>query len=345
MTSPTHPPRSPAGRRSGRPVRAVFAAVVAVASAVGLTACVTNTESANPEGWVSTLPAPDPALRELLPAGYRNGGTLTAGTNPTFPPNQFKAPDGRIIGFEVDLVNATAALLGLKVEFRQQDFNLILPSIDGGTVDIGASGFSDTEERQKSYDFVDFYTSGISWATTPGREVDPQNACGLTVAVQKGTYSDTDDVQVKADECAAAGKPALTKLVYESANAASTATALGRADAMSSDSAVTDYAIGRSKGKLVPAGDAFDTTPFGWAFGKGSDLVPAFAAALQKLIDSGEYRRILTPWGLTDGMIQTVTVNTAPPERSAETTPTLGDDDSSAGNTSGAGPTTDSEDQ
>lgn len=276
---------------------------------MGLSACVTNTESANPVGWVSTLPAPDPALRDLLPAGYRGGGTLTAGTNPTFPPNQFKDPDGRIIGFEVDLVNATAALLGLKMQYRQQDFNLILPSIDGGTVDIGTSGFSDTEERQKNYDFVDFYTSGISWATAPGRTVDPQNACGLSVAVQKGTYSHTDDVQVKADECAASGQPELKVLVYESANAASAATALGRADAMSSDSAVTDYAVQRSAGKLVPAGDAFDTTPFGWAFAKQSGLVPAFAAALQHLIDSGAYGKILAPWGLTDGMIDTVTVN------------------------------------
>ncbi|AGP30640.1 hypothetical protein A606_04955 [Corynebacterium terpenotabidum Y-11] len=277
---------------------------------MGLTACVTNTESANPEGWVDTLPDPVPELQALLPDGYSTGSTLIASTNPTFPPNQFKDPDGAIIGFEIDLVNATAALLGLQVDFRQQDFNLILPSIDAGTVDIGTSGFSDTEERQKSYDFVDFYTSGISWATTPGKTVDPDDACGLTVAVQKGTYSDTDDVQVKADDCAAAGKPALTKLVYDSANAAATATALGRADAMSSDSAVTDYAIQRSDGQLVAAGDAFDTTPFGWAFAKDSDLVPAFAGALQYLIDSGRYEDILVPWGLTDGMIGTVTVNT-----------------------------------
>lgn len=310
MTTSTSSRRSRAGRRRHRPTRSVIAAVALTASVAGLTACVTNTESANPDGWVDTLPDPVPELQALLPDQYRDGGTLRASTNPTFPPNQFKDPDGNIIGFEVDLVNATAALLGLDVTFRQQDFNLILPSIDGGTVDIGVSGFSDTEERQKNYDFVDFYTSGISWATTPGKTVDPQDACGLTVAVQKGTYSDTDDVQVKADECAAEGKPELTKLVYESANAASTATALGRADAMSSDSAVTDYAIQRSEGKLIPAGDAFDTTPFGWAFAKNSELVPVFAAALQYLMDSGDYEDILNPWGLTDGMIDTATVNT-----------------------------------
>jgi polar amino acid transport system substrate-binding protein len=295
---------------TSRRSRTVLAAVAVAAAAASLAGCVTNEESANPEGWVSERPEPVAALQDLLPDDVRQRGTLTAGTNPTFPPNQFKDPDGKIIGFEIDLVDATASLLGLDVSFQQQDFNLILPSLNAGTVQLGASGFSDTDERNKSYDFVDFYTSGISWASAPGADVDPQDACGLSVAVQKGTYSDTDDVQVKADECAAEGKPELKKLVYDSANAAATATALGRADAMSSDSAVTDYAIQRSGGKLAAAGDAFDTTPFGWAFKKGDPLVPAFAAALQHLIASGDYERILEPWGLTDGMIDTVTVNT-----------------------------------
>lgn len=275
-----------------------------------LAACVTNEESGNPDGWVDTLPEAVPELEELVPQQYRDAGRISASTNPTFPPNQFKDPHGEIIGFEVDLVRAAAAVLGLDVDFQQQDFNLILPSISGGTVDVGTSGFSDTEERRQSYDFVDFYISGISWATTPGKTVDPEDACGLTVAVQKGTYSDTDDVQVKSDECVAEGKPAINKLVYESANAAANATALERADAMSSDSAVTDYAIRLSEGKLIPAGDAFDTTPFGWAFAKDSDLLPALAAGLEYLITSGQYEEILEPWGLTDGEIDAVTVNT-----------------------------------
>ncbi|MEJ6548620.1 ABC transporter substrate-binding protein [Corynebacterium sp. USCH3] len=296
--------------RPGRTARRVGSVLGALMLSTSLAACVTNEESGNPDGWVDTLPEPVPALQDLLPREYRDSGRISASTNPTFPPNQFKDPSGEIIGFEVDLVRAAGAVLGLEVGFQQQDFNLILPSISAGTVDIGTSGFSDTEERQKSYDFVDFYTSGISWATTPGKTVDPQDACGLTVAVQKGTYSDTDDVQVKSDECVAAGHPGINKLVYESANAAANATALERADAMSSDSAVTDYAIRLSDGKLIPAGDAFDTTPFGWAFSKNSDLVPAFAAALQYLITSGQYEDILDPWGLTDGAVDSVTVNT-----------------------------------
>src|SRR5699024_9096745 len=109
--------------------------------------------------------------------------------------------------------------------------------------------------------FVDFFSAGIAWATQPGREnsIDPDNACGLTVAVQKGTYSDTDEVEEKSQACVEDGKPAIEKLVYPTADAAATATILKRADAYSSDSSVIAYAIQRSEDKLVQVGEAFDT--------------------------------------------------------------------------------------
>src|SRR5699024_11825402 len=117
-----------------------------------------------------------------------------------------------------------------------------------------------TEERQKTYDFVDFFSAGIAWATQPGREnsIDPDNACGLTVAVQKGTYSDTDEVEEKSQACVEDGKPAIDKLVYPTADAAATATILKRADAYSSDSSVIAYAIQRSEEHTSELQSRFD---------------------------------------------------------------------------------------
>ncbi|MDH2455890.1 ABC transporter substrate-binding protein [Corynebacterium bovis] len=313
MLSP-HPlrrrPRRP--RRAHRPWRRPAAAVVALATAVGLTACVTNREEGNPAGWTEILPATDPALAALVPPDIAARGRITASTNPPFAPNEFKDSDGRIIGYEIDLIRAAASLLGLEVDIRQQDFNLILPSITGGTVDVGTSGFTDTPERRKSFDFVDYYTSGIAWASRPGVTVDPADACGATVAVQQGTYSDTDDVRVKSDACEAAGRPAIHKLVYDTSDGAAIAALLGRADAVSADAPVVAYAVARSDGKLERRGDMFDTAPYGWAVAKDSPLGPALAAALQTLVDSGDYRRILAPWGLTDGALDRVTVNAEP---------------------------------
>lgn len=294
--------------------RRVLKATLALSLTTVLAACVTNEELGNPEGWEKVQPEVVPELAKLVPPEIAQRGSLSAAANTPYAPAQFKDSQGKIIGYEVDLVSAAGAVLGLDVNVRQMDFNLILPAISAGTVDVGASSFTDTEERQKNYDFVDFFNAGVAWATQPGNEknVDPANACGLTVAVQKGTYSETDEVQGKSDDCVAAGKPAINKLVYATADAAATATILKKADAYSSDSPVISYAVERSDDQLVQIGEAFNTAPFGWAVKKQSDLGPALAAALQHLVKSGEYERILKPWGLDEGAVEKVTFNLAP---------------------------------
>lgn len=294
--------------------RRVASGAIAAITVVALAGCVTNEELGNPDGWQRILPEENPALAQLVPEEIAARGTLSAATNTPYAPNEFKDSAGKIIGFEMDMVRAAGSLLGLTVDVRQMDFSLILPALSAGSVDIGASAFTDTEERQAHYDFVDFYNAGISWATQPGNEenIDPDNACGLTVAVQKGTYSDTDEVQGRSDECEAQGKEPISKLVYEKADAAATATILGKADAYSSDSPVIDFAVARSDNRLVPVGEPFDTAPFGWAVKKGSPLGPAFAAALQTMMDEGTYERILKPWGLEGGGLDDVTFNLQP---------------------------------
>ncbi|QFQ02211.1 Glutamine-binding periplasmic protein precursor [Corynebacterium urogenitale] len=289
-------------------------ALVALGLTTMLAACVTNEELGNPEGWEPVLPQKDPAIAALVPDKIAQRGSITVGANTPYAPSQFKDSNGNIIGYEVDLIKAAGSVLGLDVTVRQMDFSLILPAISAGTLDAGASAFTDTEERQENYDFVDFFNFGSAWATQPGNEgnVDPANACGMTVAVQKGTYSDTDEVQGKSDDCVAQGKEPINKLVYATADAAANATILKRAEAYSSDSPVISYAVTRSEGRLVQAGELFDEAQFGWAVDKGAPLGPALAAALQKLIDTGDYERILQPWGLEEGAIDAVTFNLQP---------------------------------
>ncbi len=295
-------------------VRSVAGGTLAILLSASLAGCVTNEELGNPEGWEEILPAKNPQLAALVPPEIQARGKITVGTNPPYAPNEFKDSDGNIIGFEMDLIRAAGAMMGLEVEVNQMDFNLILPALSAGSVDVGATAFTDTKERQKNYDFVDFYSAGISWATQPGNEntIDPDNACGLKVAVQKGTYSDTDEVQGRSEECEAQGKPPIEKLVYEKADAAATATILKKAQAYSSDSPVIDFAIARSEGKLVRVGEPFDTAPFGMGVKKNNPLGKALAATLQTMMNDGTYEAILKQWGLEDGGLDAVTFNLKP---------------------------------
>ncbi|MDU0478513.1 ABC transporter substrate-binding protein [Staphylococcus chromogenes] len=289
---------------------ATLAGIIAtLASTVSLTACVTNSEVGNPEGWQEIKPAAAPEVQAMVPAEIKQRGYLTMGTNPPFAPMEFKDDSGQIIGADIDLARAVAAVMGLELRVQEQDFNLILPSISGNTVDFGATGMTDNEERQKSFDFVDYLSAGVQWAAQPGSGIDPNNACGLTVAVQKGTVSETDDVAPKSEACVAAGKQPISVLSYELADQAVTAVVLGRADAFSADSPVTAWAVTRADGKLEPVGEMFDAADYGWPIKKGSDLAPAMAAALQHMIDTGDYEKILQPWGIKDGLMPQAKLN------------------------------------
>ncbi|WP_445227790.1 ABC transporter substrate-binding protein [Corynebacterium sp. H128] len=289
--------------------RAVTGACAAIALAATLSACTTNEETGNPEGWEDIKPAVVPEVQALVPADIQKRGTISMGTNPPFAPMEFKDSNGTIIGIDVDLARAAAATMGLELVVQEQDFSLILPSISAGTVDFGAAGFTDNEERRKNYDFVNYLSAGLQWAQQTGENVDPDNACGLTVAVQKGTVSESDDVAVRSEECVKQGKPAITMLSYESSDQAFTALVLGRADAVSADSPVTAYAVTRADGKIEKAGRIYEAADYGWPVPKDSELGPALKAALQHLIDTGDYAKTLQPWGVTEGLKPQATIN------------------------------------
>jgi len=80
---------------------------------------------------------------------------------------------------------------------------------------------------------------------------------------------------------------------------------------MTADSPVTGFAIKLSGGALAPAGEVFDSAPYGWPVAKDSGLAEPLRLALEHLMDTGEYRTIATMWGVEKGMITQPVINGA----------------------------------
>ncbi|WP_293770551.1 ABC transporter substrate-binding protein [uncultured Corynebacterium sp.] len=285
------------------------AALAAIGSALLLTGCVTNVEAAQPDGWHEITVDAVPEIAALV---EDEDGVLTVGSNPPFAPFELKDSTGAIVGVEIDLARAMAQTMGLEFRVVEQDFSMILPALSAGQVDMGVSGFTDNEERRKNYGFVNTLYAGIQWAQRPGHPVDPDNACGLTVAVQRTTVSETDDVRPKSEQCLAEGKDEITVLSYDTADNAALAVLTGRADALSADSPVAAWAVNRADGKMETTGEIFDAAPYGFAVPKDSSLGPAAAAALQHLIDTGVYAEILHQWGIDEGLVEHAMINERP---------------------------------
>lgn len=281
---------------------------LAAASALALTGCASNSEGGGPTGTVTGTVSKDNAAAGAVPANITSRGTIIAAINAPYAPNEF-VQNGKVVGFDIDLMTAIAKSLGLKIQFKQSDFDQIIPRIQGGTYDAGTSSFTDTKERQKSVDFVDYYNAGVLWASPKGKTVDPLNACGLRVSVQSTTYEQTDELPALSKKCTAAGKKAITIVPYTDQDEATNALVLGKVDAMSADSPVTLYAIKQTGGKLQAAGELREAAPYGWAVKKGSTLATAFKGALEALIADGTYLQICKKWGVEAGAVTSVKIN------------------------------------
>jgi polar amino acid transport system substrate-binding protein len=289
---------------------ALSVSAIALAAVFALSGCVDNSAPEENSGGTSTPKvAVDEATAALLPDDIAKAGVIIVGMDPNYAPNEYKNDAGDPVGWEVDLGDAVAAKLGVKMDYRPSGFDKIIPSITGESYDVGISSFTDNAEREQIVDFVNYYNAGIQWAQPVGQSVDPANACGLTVAVQATTYEETEELPAKSQACTDQGLEPIDILKFETQDEATNALALGRADAMSADSPITQYAVSKVDDKIELAGEAFDVAPYGIAVAKDSELTAAIQAALQSLVDDGTYTDILSKWGVDAGGIDEITLN------------------------------------
>jgi len=251
------------------------------------------------------------SIAATVPEDIRSAGRLVIGINVPYAPNEFKDTSGQIVGFDVDLMNAIARTLGLVPEYRETGFEAIIPSVRAGDFNVGVSSFTDTKDRESSADFVTYFEAGTLWAQQPGSGVDPGNACGLRVGVAYSTLQETEELPAKSQACEEAGMAPIEKVVYVQQDDLTKALIAGEVDAMSADSPATGFSVKTSGGALEPAGEVFDSAPYGWPVAKGSGLAESLRQALEHLMQTGEYRTIATIWGVENGMIDTPVINGA----------------------------------
>ena len=254
------------------------------------------------------------AIAAKVPAAIKAKGTLIVATEAQYAPNKFLASDGHtIIGMDPDMLTALAEVMGLKASFVDATFEAIIPGLAAGRYDLGASSFTDTKEREKTVDFVDYFKAGISFyaktASNPGVKT-VADLCGKTVAVEKGTV-ELEEATKQSGVCTKAGKKAVTVLSFPGQNPVNLAVESGRAELGMADSPVVAYQIKQSNGQFKLIGESYGFAPYGIAIPKTSGMTTPILEALKVLIANGKYTQILTKWGIQAGAITTPAINGA----------------------------------
>lgn len=292
---------------------------LAVSSALTVGACGSDpadtVSSSAPSSTAATSVPPtverDDALAATVPEAIRSTGTLTVGINVPYEPNEFLDGSGKLVGFDVDLMDAIGTVLGLKPQFQRRTFAALLAGVPKGRYDLAISSITDTAQREKVMDFVTYFNAGVSWASRAGNVVDPDDACGKRVAVKRGTVAQRVDVAGRSKACVAGGRKAIIVVPAEDQDAAVETLVAGKADALAADSPIVAYEVDRSNGALVLAPGVFLSQPYGIAFEKNSPLIEPVRGALQSLMDSGAYQRIAEKWGVDNGTVPTAIINGA----------------------------------
>ena len=253
-----------------------------------------------------------PELVAALPAKIKSAGKIVVGVDATYPPNEFLQGGKTVAGMDVDVFNAVAAKFGVTVDWQPAGFDTIITGVQGGKYDMGISSFTINAKRKQQVNMVSYFNAGTQWASAKGnpKGVDPDNACGKTIAVQKGTTQLEDDIPVRQKKCTDAGKPKINLVVREKQDAATADVATGKADAMLADSPVVLYAAKQSQGKVEALGTIYDAAPYGYVVPKAETAFAAAIVEALKAIDAdGTYKSALAKWGNESGAITTFAVN------------------------------------
>lgn len=115
-------------------------------------------------------------------------GVLTIGTNATLKPFEFVDENGKITGFDVELIEKIANNLGLKPKIVDMPFESLILSV-GSRVDCAIAAITKNEEREKAVSFSEPYYSTKQFVlTTKNKTINEKNDFkNLTLATQAST--------------------------------------------------------------------------------------------------------------------------------------------------------------
>ncbi|MDE0240856.1 MAG: transporter substrate-binding domain-containing protein [bacterium] len=127
--------------------------------------------------------------------------TLRVGMECTYAPFNFKSADGELMGYDVDVANGVAGIIGADLEFVCQQWDGMIPALLANKFDLIIASMSITEKRLEKMDFSDTYR--ISVGRLVGRKDAgwelfddagnpiPENFAGLKVGLERATtYAD-----------------------------------------------------------------------------------------------------------------------------------------------------------
>jgi polar amino acid transport system substrate-binding protein len=211
-------------------------------------------------------------------------GKIVVASEGAFPPfNYFQGP--KLSGFEIDIAEAMAKKMGVKIEWKALSFDALLAGLRQDRWDLVIASFGITPERSKAVTFTNphYCSGGVIVAKDPAVK-SAGDLAGKVVAVQTGTTY-LENVQKL---------PGLKEVKnYPKDTDAFAAMVAGRADAWVTDKFVAKTALSANAGAGLHMGEFVFVERIASAIKKGNaSLEAAVNKALAEMLADGTYETI-----------------------------------------------------
>lgn len=284
----------------------LMAALMAVTMLAGCGSSSAKETTAASETAAAATEAGSEAASGSTDAAYTTikEGVLTVGTEIGYPPMEYFDTDGATpIGFDMELAQALADDMGLKLEIVDTAWDGIFAGVDTGKYDVILSSVSWLEERNEKYLLSKTYIANAPVIVVPNDSTiaDIQDLDGKSVAVQMETTADYLVQKYIADGLNTDLRQ------YEKVINAFDELKAGRVDAVCTDQVVASYYLGDAASDYKTVWESDEKEPICMCFKKGNDaLKDAMETALDDVRDSGKLSEIATKYFGSDAPINNV---------------------------------------
>jgi polar amino acid transport system substrate-binding protein len=212
---------------------------------------------------------------------------LIVGTSPDFPPFEYIAKNGSIVGFDIELIKILAHKAGYKcVEVKSMSFDSLIPALEQGQIDVIAAGMTITPERAQRVDFTNPYwevdQAVLVRVDSNFKPKKVEDLAGHTVGVETGTTAADYLKRVNKEN-----KLNINVKEYDSYVLAVQDLLNGRIDAVMVDAPVAKMFVNQYKGKLEISMLVKTGEKYGFAVRKGNkELLDKLNRALEEVKNS-----------------------------------------------------------
>lgn len=213
--------------------------------------------------------------------------SVTVETSPDFPPYEYTLGT-EYVGIDMDIMRAIGKDLNWNINFRTNDFNSIIMSVQQGKCDMGASGFTISEERKQQVAFSDPYATVkqvvVVLKSSSINSLD--DVRGKTISVQAGTTG-ADYAATVTDTSKINYQARYTEVVLDVLN--------GKTDCEIVDDAVARAQVAaHSNLEIRDILTDAETEYYGFVFSKSNtELLEAVNASLARLEENGTLGKIV----------------------------------------------------